>query len=352
MKKNSVSPVLLTLIKVALVKVSLVKMSLVKASLIVVFFSLFSTSSNLHAKNIGGCFQASESCEAFQSFRKKTNPGDVRLNQDKQYKVLESNKRMKAYRIQIEGIDKSARWVPKSCGDWVKSCTLNREQISNKKAKKKNKSPQYLLALTWQPSFCEGRPKKKECRSQTTNRYDAKHWSLHGLWPQPRNNTYCGVGSIDKGIDRNSKWHLLEPVKLSAKTAKALAFTMPGMASNLHRHEWIKHGTCYGSDAEDYYADSIRLTQQINESSVGALFSRNIGKRVSLKDVRKRFDQAFGKGTGKKVNLRCDRKGLISELWINLKGEIEDQTTIASLLKDAVDAGSSCKAGRIDRANR
>lgn len=321
--------------------------------LIIVLLGLFSFSFNLQAKDIGGCFQATESCEAFQSFRKKTNPGDVRLDQNSQYKVLESSKKMKAYRIQIEGLDKSARWVAKNCGDWLKSCTLNKEQVSNKKYKKKHKkTPQYLLALTWQPAFCEGKPRKKECKTQTTNRYDAKHWSLHGLWPQPRNNTYCGVSDIDKGIDRNSRWHLLEPVKISQKTAQALAFTMPGMASNLHRHEWIKHGTCYGKDAESYYADSIYLTEQINKSTVGALFSRNIGKKVSLKEVRQRFDLAFGKGTGKKVNLRCDRKGLISELWINLSGNISTDTSMSALLENAVDAGSSCKVGKVDKANR
>ena len=321
--------------------------------LLLTLISLCGFSFTLQAKDIGGCFQASQSCEAFQSFRKKTNPGNVRLDEDTKYKVLESNKKMKAYRIQINGIDKSSRWVKRSCGDWLKSCTLNKEQISDKKYKKKNKgSSQYLLALTWQPSFCEGRPRKKECRTQTQNRYDAKHWSLHGLWPQPRNNTYCGVSDTDKGIDRNSRWHLLEPVKLSQKTAQALAFTMPGMASNLHRHEWIKHGTCYGKDAESYYADSIYLTEEINKSAVGALFSQNIGNKVSLKEVRKRFDQAFGKGTGKKVNLRCDRKGLISELWINLSGNITKQTPMSALLENAVDAGSTCKIGKVDRANK
>ena len=206
--------------------------------------------------------------------------------------------------------------------------------------------------MSWQPAFCEGKPRKKECRTQTRNRYDAKHWSLHGLWPQPRNNTYCGVSDIDKGIDRNKRWHLLEPIKLSQKTSQALAFTMPGMASNLHRHEWIKHGTCYGKDADAYYADSIYLTEQINNSAVGALFSRNVGKKVSLKEVRKRFDQAFGKGTGKKVNLRCDRKGLISELWVNLSGEISDKTPMSALLENAINAGSTCKIGLVDRANR
>lgn len=329
-----------------------------KLTVLIITLILFSILFNTQAKNIGGCFQATESCEAFQSFRKKTNPGNVRLNEDTQYKVLESSKKMKAYRIQIDRVEKSARWVTRSCGDWLKSCTINKEQISNKKQIKKQykkrgkKTSQYLLALTWQPAFCEGKSRKKECRTQTQNRYDAKHWSLHGLWPKPRNNTYCGVSDIDKGIDRNSRWHLLEPLKLSQKTAQALAFTMPGMASNLHRHEWIKHGTCYGKDAESYYADSIYLTEQINNSAVGALFSRNIGKRVSLKEVRQRFDQAFGKGTGKKVNLRCDRKGLISELWINLSGEINNKASMSSLLENAIDAGSTCKVGKVDRANK
>jgi len=328
-------------------------------------FGLLAIAPSSQAKNIGGCFQATQSCEAFQSFRKKTNPKDIRLEENATYKVLESSKKMKAYRIQIDGLDKSARWVSRKCGDWLKSCTINKEQINNKRTlkdfskkqnkiqiKNKQKPAAYLLALTWQPSFCDSRPRKKECRKQTTNRYDANHWSLHGLWPQPRNNVYCDVSDIDKGIDRNKRWHLLPPLKLSQKTAQELAFAMPGMASNLHRHEWIKHGTCYGKDADAYYADSIYLTKAINDSAVGALFTRNVGKRVRLKDVRKRFDQAFGKGAGKKVNMRCDRKGLISEIWINLYGTIDDETPVSTLMKSAANAATSCKVGLVDRANK
>lgn len=337
--------------------------------LLLLTFGLLVLTPITHAKNIGGCFEATQSCEAYQSFRKKTNPKDVRLNEGTTYKVLESSKKMKAYRIEIEGLDKSARWVSRKCGDWVKSCTINKEQINNKRTLKdfskkqtkkldaklninKQKPAPYLLALTWQPSFCDSRPRKKECKTQTTNRYDAKHWSLHGLWPQPRNNVYCGVSDVDKGIDRNKRWHLLPPLDLTRKTAQELAFAMPGMASNLHRHEWIKHGTCYGKDADAYYADSIYLTKAINDSAVGALFTRNVGKRVSLKEVRKRFDQAFGKGSGKKVNMRCDRKGLISEIWINLYGVIDEDTPVVTLLESAANAASSCKIGLVDRANK
>jgi ribonuclease T2 len=172
------------------------------------------------------------------------------------------------------------------------------------------------------------------------------------LWPQPRANAYCGVSDTDKGIDRNKRWHLLAPLKLSQETATKLAFVMPAVVSNLQRHEWIKHGTCYGADAETYYSDAILLTQQINDSIVGKLFNKGVGKKVSLKQVRQHFDKAFGKGSGKKVSMRCDKKGRVSELWINLKGRIDKGTKISTLLNNSVIAGRSCKVGLIDRANR
>ena len=323
-------------------------------SLFILSFSFFATTLSF-AKGAESCFLANDSCEAYQSFRKKTNPEGIHLESGKFYKILEKNRKKKAYRVQVDGIKRPARWVSGRCGEALSVCPMNKsasKKIPPTKQMPRKKKPDYLLALTWQPSFCETHSRKKECRTQTKNRYDATHWSLHGLWPQPRNNAYCGVSNMDKGIDRNKKWHLLAPVKLSQKTATDLAFIMPAVASNLQRHEWIKHGTCYGSDAEDYYSDAIYLTKQINSSIVGKLFTRGVGKRVSLKQVRQHFNKAFGKGAGAKVDMRCDRKGRVSELWINLKGEVDDGVTISSLMKNAIRAGSSCDIGLIDPANR
>ena len=341
-------------------------MRLIALGIILLFFSY-----DLQAKKASGCFNASQSCKAYQSFRKKTNPEGIRLEEGGFYPIVESSKKNKAYRVRLKGIKRPLRWVSKSCGERLNSCVRqgNSKDKSGKVAKrlsnnttlyratkikksKPKKQPQYLLALSWQPSFCESHKGKKECRTQTTNRYDASHWSLHGLWPQPRGNTYCGVNDMDKGIDRHKQWHLLAPVKLSQKTATELAFVMPAVASNLQRHEWIKHGTCYGSNAEDYFSDAISLTQQINNSIVGKLFNKGVGKRVNLKQVRAHFDKAFGKGAGSKVDMRCDHKGRVSELWINLKGDVEDDTKIADLLKNALRAGTTCQMGRIDKANR
>jgi len=52
---------------------------------------------------------------------------------------------------------------------------------------------------------------------------------------------------------------------------------MPGFASNLHKHEWIKHGTCYGTDANTYYENAIALLHQVNDSKVGTFFSKHMG---------------------------------------------------------------------------
>src|SRR3546814_10932851 len=51
----------------------------------------------------------------------------------------------------------------------------------------------FVLAVSWQPAFCETRPAKPECVTQDEDRFDASHFALHGLWPQPRGNVYCGV---------------------------------------------------------------------------------------------------------------------------------------------------------------
>ncbi len=333
------------------------RINLVTAWLLFAIVASFGFSNLTYAKGTA-CFEANDTCPAFQSYRKKTNPGNIVLKTGKRYAVLEVNRKKQRIRIHIDGLKKSARWVNGRCGTLLASCSSNVKRAvlsTNKKRFAVSAKPaQYLLALSWQPTFCESRPHKKECRSQTGKRYDASHLSLHGLWPQPRANAYCEVSDTDKGIDRHKRWHLLAPVKLAQDTINELAFVMPGYQSNLHRHEWIKHGTCYGTNADTYYKHAIALTQQVNRSAVGRLFSENLGKRITLKQLRQRFDKAFGKGSGRKVDMRCDRKGRISELWINLKGHTTNKKAseldMSTLLKAAINAGSTCYQGVIDEA--
>ncbi len=332
-------------------------------TLLTLFTSLVFTPPLYANIKLEGCLVAKQTCEALHSIRKQTNPGNVKLEPYQLYSVTGINKN-KATHYQIvipqQGKNDSKRWVRVSCGNYVSNCRLIASSSTNETplnittnqtiptTKNNSKYKNYLLALSWEPTFCETHQQKTECKTLTSTRQDANYLSLHGLWPQPRNNAYCNVGITTKTIDRRKKWGLLEKLELSDETRKKLAIVMPGYASNLQRHEWVKHGTCYGKSAELYYQDAIRLTDTINQSEVGILLKNNIGKRVSSTEVRQAFNQAFGEGLGKKVNMRCDKKGRLGELWINLSGDISSDSSLSSLLKNAVNASNNCESGLVD----
>ena len=126
---------------------------------------------------------------------------------------------------------------------------------------------------------------------------------------------------------------------ISGETFEQLSRVMPGTRSFLHRHEWTKHGTCYAGEPDEYFRESVMLMDQINASAVRDYFFTNIGNTLSASDIRAKFDQAFGPGAGKKVNVKC-RQGLITELWINLKGEITPQSNLGLLIE-------KCRTGRV-----
>lgn len=172
---------------------------------------------------------------------------------------------------------------------------------------------------------------------------------MHGLWPQPKNNAYCNVSNKNQAIDKRSHWHLLPSLNLSDQTFEDLLVVMPGVVSDLHRHEWIKHGTCYSDSPEIYYKHSLVLMDQINESPVRDLMAQNIGKSLTADEIRAQFDKSFGEGAGGKVNVKC-HKGMINELWINLQGEITENTPLSQLLKEAEPVKASCQSGLVDPA--
>jgi len=290
---------------------------------------------------IDGYFIAEKSCEAVHSIKKGTYP--FTLTKGMAYKVKAKNKpEASHYLITIESLEENPnKWVPVDCGVLL-------TDFKTRQIEKPEKEKDYLLAISWQPAFCQSHQRKLECETQTEDRYDATHLSLHGLWPQPRNNAYCNVSDKDKSIDRRNAWHLLDPLGLTEETFVELFISMPGVASHLQRHEWIKHGTCYSDSAETYYQDSLNLINKINDTNVSTLFANNINKTITSEQIRSAFDEAFGEGSGEKVNVKC-RKGLIVELWVNLKGDINNDDNISRLLQNAPAVNNvSCESGMVD----
>ena len=325
---------------------------------------LFVTASHAQVK-LKGQFVATQNCPAVLSIKKGTNPGDISIKAGTSYSLLGKNKDAAThYWIDVPGANPAQRWVALNCGTTeaaaaapsTSGAAVDTPQGTvkpkpNPKGPKDGK-PFYVLALSWEPAFCEKMRSKTECKTQTAASYDASHFSLHGLWPQPRRNVFCGVDRATAALDDQHQWEKLPAPQMSAGTKAALDKVMPGTQSVLERHEWIKHGTCYpGGDADQYFRDAVRLTHEVNASVVQAFVAANIGKTIQTADLRAKFDEAYGKGAGERVRVACSPDGLISELTIGLKGDIASGMKMADLIaaSDPTDAG--CPAGVIDAVN-
>ncbi len=199
-----------------------------------------------------------------------------------------------------------------------------------------------ILAVQWFPSVCKVE-RYKECRRPLP--FWKSHFTLHGLWPKSR--YYCHVSARAKMLDKRGYWENI-PLKLSPELMDLLYLYMPGSFSGLHKHEWVKHGSCYSKNPKLYFLDAIALTDQLNRSLVRTFFLKHAGKRIQTYQIRKAFDRAFGYGSGKRVKIIC-KKGYITELRINLAGTISAKTPLSQLLQKAPKTRLGCKIGRIAR---
>jgi len=294
-------------------------------------------------------------CPLFNNLKHTYNRGDIRLDMHRTYPMLKHHKGQ--YLLKVEDATPQQRWVDDDCLSLrpLRGTPLYEQKTVSKKESKEKKtttvsqnsrSKDNLLALSWHNAFCETHRYKKECKRGLFGKKRGDNtFVLHGLWPQPRNRVYCNVPKRTIIADKHKQWHKLPEPKLTEQTKEALAQVMPGLSSNLHRHEWIKHGTCYGTDAEQYFSDAIALTQSVRQSRIADFFRNFSGKRVTLQRIRELFDEAYGKGSGKSVELRCNR-GMITELWLHLgSGD-----TLSVMLRNGKRVHSRCNRGIIDRA--
>lgn len=294
-----------------------------------------------------GEFIATSACPALQSIRKETNPGEVMTEPGASYAITAKNRKKPThYRINVPDADPPERWVEARCG------RIAAAEAPKKKTEASRSGPSYVLAISWQPAFCEGNSRKRECRSQSGSRFDATHFTLHGLWPQPGTNIYCGVSAAERSAATEGRWRDLPRLALSLATERALAEVMPGSQSYLDRYEWVKHGTCYPSrEPEAYYRDSLRLLEAINDSPVRELFARNIGREVSASEIRASFDEAFGPGAGERVRLACRDDGprrLIAEITVGLRGDVSAGTPVSGLILASSPTDQGCPGGIVD----
>jgi ribonuclease T2 len=316
----------------------------------VVFAVLTLATSAMAQVKLQGEFKASQNCPAVQSIKKGTNPGGVTVTAGTAYVLLGKNKAAAShYWIEVPDANPRQRWVAVACG--TTTADNSSAGATPSAPTTKNEKGFYVLALSWQPAFCESKPNKPECKTQTASRYDANHFTLHGLWPQPRRNVFCGVDKATIVLDDQRQWDKLPEPKINLETKIALDKVMPGTQSFLERHEWIKHGTCFPGDAESYFKSSVRLAGSVNTSVVQNFMAENTGKKIQTKDLRAKFDEAFGAGAGERVRVSCDKQGRIAEITIGLKGDVASGTDMAQLIAASAPTDAGCPAGVVDAVN-
>ena len=307
---------------------------------------------------------ATKECEAFNNLKHAKNYGNVVLKSGSKYQILRQQKGN--YFIKVPNAKPMMRWVSVECfngtvepkteqQDRTKSEVKEKKSIFSrlfgKKSETKSKvvksstkssgNLDALLVLSWHNTFCETHSNKKECRRDGG---DAKnHLVLHGLWPQPRNKEYCGLSGKIKQLDKYKRWNALPKLDLNSNVFTLMQKYMPGVQSNLQRHEYYKHGSCYSKDTNSYFSNALNLTKEI-DSTIGEYLRDNIGKKVKAINIKLLASKTYGKEIKNKIAIKCKGR-VLSEIWISTKGKGND---IKSLIKNAKPIRSNCQEAIVD----
>jgi ribonuclease T2 len=208
------------------------------------------------------------------------------------------------------------------------------------------------LVLTWGPSLCKVEPTNRGCVSGHVGSM-GRNWVLHGLWPQPAANQYCGVPADTADRARDFRSDGL-PAPLSQGVRAELEAQLSD-AEVMAPHEWYAHGTCSGVTPDVYFGDAADLADQIREV-LTPMFDAAQGGRLSLTEVRERFDAAFGAGAGERVRLTCrnvtGQGSVLYEAQVSLPPVVElrsdgQTSALPALLAAAPEVEPGCRHGSV-----
>jgi ribonuclease T2 len=292
---------------------------------------------------VTGEFTATETCQAYQSIRSRTNPGGMQLEIGNSYPIIELNVSPGTtwYRLRIDGANPAERWAYFECGtakvtSWGRPSSGGGGHGAGAECKTAGLGDSYVFAVSWQPAFCEEHPDKPECAVTDPDAYQANNFALHGLWPNKKScgikYGFCGEYKKDKRPFCN-----FAPVPMQPETLQALGAVMPSAAhgSCLQRHEWYKHGTCQTNwDADGYFHISMRLLKEFNEGGMAAFMSDNIGETVTSRAFFEAVDKAFSEGAHQRLQIFC-RGGKLVDVFISLPSDPIDDIPLGTLIQQA-----------------
>jgi ribonuclease T2 len=280
-----------------------------------------------------GNFEAVRACDAFKSFQKGTNPGNIRLEPGQSYPIEELNEIGGDWvRLSVPAVRDPLRWVPKECG----VTELEQEEappppLGRRGGGKCNSANTYdsnVLAMSWQPGFCEharysGR--KPECDALEDGELVISHLTVHGLWP---NKQACGTSYGNCGATA---------LNLSEDTLAEVAPWMPNLMydTDLASHEWSKHGSCQARQDDEYFLLTKLITEQIDRSVIGDFIKSHEGQELSVSEFFEQVRRELGPDVEQKVQLLCTGGRYLQEIRLNLPKDVVPGKELAQLVAGA-----------------
>ena len=295
-------------------------------------FSSFVANASIRSS---GSFTSNGQCDAYQSFRKQTNPDNTQLINNKQYAIKAINKKdFDWVQILIPNASPAMRWVSKSCGTAqfnqelaIKPSSSASSNTSSKSCDTRNDFNSYVLALTWQPGFCEHfkyKGNKPECTAINDGKLNITNLTLHGLWP---NKASCGTkyGYCDR----------YARLDLSTSTVKEIAPWMPNFyyQTKFGDYQWKKHGACQNLDANDYFLTATKLVEKVDASAIGQFIKANIGNNVSTASFKKNLVSHFGADAVDRISLACSQGKYLNEVRLNIGKSFNVNNSVQELLE-------------------
>ncbi len=161
----------------------------------------------------------------------------------------------------------------------------------------------YVLALSWSPTYCQGRgalANRLQCGGDAERAF-----VVHGLWPQ-----------YERGYPENCATG--EPLRVPRSLIDTVLDIMPSVA--LVGRQWRKHGTCTGLTQADYFTTVRRALERL---TIPAAF-RSARQRRTVSALG--AEQAFiAENPGLSANgiaIAC-RDGRLSEVRVCLTRSLE-----------------------------
>lgn len=301
----------------------------------------------LASETVSGSFTAGKACEAFASFAKGTNPGAVQVKPGSTYEVREINKpgNYERLRVEVPGASPPLRWVARDCGTAslggkpaqapsapsAASAAGGQDGPQDSPGGKRelcstaNQQDSYLLAMSWQPGFCEHTPRtsgKPECAAMDKGSLVVSNLTLHGLWP---NKKACGTsyGNCDG-----------KPFALKKETVAQIAPWMPNFyfENSFGKYEWNKHGSCQSLDPDAYFTKAIAAVQLVNSSAIGEQILKNIGGSFNADKFFATLRSQYGEAAASRVMLVCAGQSYLQEIRVQLPLDFNVDKGLAGLV--------------------